>query len=62
MKDRFRKSFKKLYEKGDIYNRNMKAGIAKPCESFFTESQIVDGKCPDCGAPVEKAAKKPTSA
>ena len=43
------KIFKKLYEQGDIYKGYYEGKYCTPCESFFTESQIVDGKCPDCG-------------
>ncbi len=49
------KVFKKLYEQGDIYKGSYEGWYCVPCESFFTETQIVDGKCPDCGRPVEKA-------
>ena len=52
------KIFKKLNEQGDIYKSEYEGWYCKPCESFFTESQIVDGKCPDCGAPVEKAKEE----
>lgn len=52
------KIFKKLYDKGDIYKSEYEGWYCKPCESFFTESQIADGKCPDCGAPVEKAKEE----
>ncbi|TDT50558.1 methionine--tRNA ligase [Fonticella tunisiensis] len=45
--------FKKLYEKGDIYKGHYEGWYCTPCESFFTETQLVDGKCPDCGRPVE---------
>ncbi|SFB22844.1 methionyl-tRNA synthetase [Acetitomaculum ruminis DSM 5522] len=48
------KIFKKLYEKGDIYKSEYEGWYCTPCESFFTETQAVDGKCPDCGRPVEK--------
>jgi len=44
--------FKKLYEKGDIYKSEYEGMYCEPCESFFTESQLVDGKCPDCGREV----------
>ncbi|MCI8388044.1 MAG: methionine--tRNA ligase [Clostridiales bacterium] len=47
--------FKKLYEQGDIYKGSYEGWYCVPCESFFTETQVVDGKCPDCGRPVEKA-------
>ncbi len=47
-----KKIFKKLYEKGDIYKSEYSGKYCVPCESFFTESQLVDGKCPDCGREV----------
>ncbi len=46
--------FTKLYEKGDIYKSEYEGWYCTPCESFWTESQLVDGKCPDCGRPVQK--------
>lgn len=49
------KIFRKFYEQGDIYKGAYEGWYCKPCESFWTESQLVDGKCPDCGHPVEKA-------
>ena len=49
------KIFKKLYEKGDIYKSTYEGMYCTPCESFWTESQLVDGCCPDCGRPVKKA-------
>lgn len=52
------KIFKKLYDKGDIYKSKYVGMYCTPCESFFTESQLVDGKCPDCGRPVEKAEEE----
>ncbi len=52
------KIFKKLYEKGDIYKSEYEGWYCTPCESFFTESQLVDGKCPDCGRPVKKAKEE----
>jgi len=52
------KIFKKLYEQGDIYKGYYEGYYCKPCESFFTETQVKDGKCPDCGAPVEKAREE----
>lgn len=52
------KIFKKLYDQGDIYKSEYEGWYCKPCESFFTESQIDGGKCPDCGAPVEKAKEE----
>ena len=48
------KIFKKLYEQGDIYKGSYEGWYCTPCESFWTESQLVDGKCPDCGRPVVK--------
>ena len=53
-----RKIFKKLYEQGDIYKGSYEGWYCKPCESFFTESQLVDGKCPDCGTPAVKASEE----
>ncbi len=50
--------FKTMYEKGDIYKGAYKGKYCKPCESFWTESQLVDGKCPDCGRPVEDAEEE----
>lgn len=52
------KIFKKLYDKGDIYKGEYEGMYCTPCESFFTESQLVDGKCPDCGRPVEPAKEE----
>jgi len=52
------KIFKKLYEQGDIYKGHYEGYYCKPCESFFTATQVVDGKCPDCGAPVETAREE----
>ena len=49
------KIFRKMYEKGDIYKGTYKGKYCKPCESFWTESQLVDGKCPDCGREVYDA-------
>lgn len=48
------KIFNKLYEQGDIYKGEYEGWYCSPCESFWTESQLKDGKCPDCGRPVEK--------
>ena len=48
------KIFTKMYEKGDIYKGHYEGLYCKPCESFWTETQAVDGKCPDCGRPVTK--------
>ena len=50
--------FMKLYEKGDIYKGEYEGLYCTPCESFWTESQLVDGKCPDCGRPVTKAKEE----
>lgn len=52
------KIFKKLYEKGDIYKGHYEGMYCTPCESFFTESQLVDGKCPDCGREVTPAKEE----
>ena len=52
------KIFKKMYEKGDIYKGTYKGKYCTPCESFWTESQLVDGKCPDCGRPVQDAEEE----
>ena len=52
------KIFKKLYEKGDIYKGKYIGKYCKPCESFWTETQLVDGKCPDCGRPVVDAEEE----
>ena len=52
------KIFKKLYEQGDIYKGAYQGWYCTPCESFWTESQIKDGKCPDCGRPLKKAEEE----
>ena len=52
------KIFKKLYEQGDIYKGHYEGLYCTPCESFFTESQLVDGKCPDCGREVVPAKEE----
>ena len=52
------KIFKKLYEKGDIYKGYYEGLYCTPCESFFTESQLVNGKCPDCGGEVQPAKEE----
>lgn len=52
------KIFKKLYEKGDIYKGAYEGLYCTPCESFWTESQLVDGKCPDCGREVQPAKEE----
>ena len=50
--------FKKMYEKGDIYKGEYKGLYCTPCESFWTESQLVDGKCPDCGREVKEQSEE----
>ena len=50
--------FKKLYDKGDIYKGEYEGWYCTPCESFFTDSQLVDGKCPDCGREVYKSKEE----
>ena len=50
--------FRRMYENGDIYKGEYKGKYCKPCESFWTESQLKDGKCPDCGRPVEDASEE----
>ncbi len=50
--------FKKLYDQGDIYKGEYKGLYCTPCESFWTESQLVDGKCPDCGREVKEATEE----
>ncbi len=52
------KIFKKLYEQGDIYKGHYEGMYCTPCESFFTASQLVDGKCPDCGRPCQPAKEE----
>ena len=52
------KIFRKLYDQGDIYKGYYEGMYCTPCESFFTESQLVDGKCPDCGRPVTPAREE----
>ncbi len=52
------KIFKKLYDQGDIYKGKYEGLYCTPCESFFTESQLVDGKCPDCGGEVHSASEE----
>ena len=52
------KIFKKLYDQGDIYKGEYEGLYCTPCESFWTESQLVDGKCPDCGREVKKAKEE----
>lgn len=52
------KIFKKLYDQGDIYKSAYEGMYCTPCESFWTESQLVDGKCPDCGREVKPAKEE----
>lgn len=52
------KIFRQLYEQGDIYKGNYEGWYCTPCESFFTELQLKDGNCPDCGRPVEKTCEE----
>jgi methionyl-tRNA synthetase len=52
------KIFKKLYEQGDIYKSTYEGWYCTPCESFYTETQLADGKCPDCGSDVQKASEE----
>ena len=52
------KIFQKLYDQGDIYKGEYVGKYCTPCESFFTDSQLVDGKCPDCGRPVQEAKEE----
>ena len=52
------KIFKKLYDQGDIYKGFYEGMYCTPCESFFTASQLVDGKCPDCGRPCQPAREE----
>ena len=53
-----KKMFKRFYDQGDIYKGHYEGWYCTPCESFFTETQVVDGKCPDCGRPVEQAREE----
>lgn len=48
----------KIYDQGDIYKKNYEGLYCVPCESYWLERQLVDGKCPDCGRPVEKWRRK----
>ena len=57
-KERVQKIFKKLYDQGDIYKGRYEGLYCTPCESFFTESQLIDSKCPDCGREVKKASEE----
>ena len=56
--EQVQKIFKKLYDQGDIYKGYYEGMYCTPCESFFTESQLVDGKCPDCGRPCTPAKEE----
>ena len=56
--EQVQKMFKYMYEKGDIYKGYYEGMYCTPCESFFTESQLVDGKCPDCGRDVQPAKEE----
>ena len=56
--EQVRKIFKKFYEQGDIYKGAYEGWYCTPCESFWTESQLADGKCPDCGGEVKKAKEE----
>jgi len=55
---KIQKIFRKLYDKGDIYKGYYEGWYCTPCESFFTDTQLVDGKCPDCGREVKKAKEE----
>ena len=57
-KEQVQKIFKKLYDKGDIYKGHYEGLYCTPCESFWTSSQVTDGKCPDCGRPVVPAKEE----
>ncbi len=57
-KEKVQQIFKKLYDQGDIYKGKYEGLYCTPCESFFTEFQLIDGKCPDCGRPVEKVSEE----
>lgn len=56
--DAVQKIFKQLYDQGDIYKSEYEGWYCTPCESFWTETQLIDGKCADCGRPVEKAKEE----
>ena len=56
--DAVKKIFTRFYEQGDIYKGHYEGWYCTPCESFFTDTQVVDGKCPDCGRPVEQAKEE----
>jgi len=55
------KIFKKLYDQGDIYKSEYEGWYCTPCESFWTKTQLVDGKCPDCGREVELTKRRAIS-
>ena len=57
-KEKVQKIFKRLYDQGDIYKSEYKGLYCTPCESFWTENQLVDGKCPDCGREVNEATEE----
>ena len=57
-KEKVQKIFKRFYDQGDIYKSDYKGLYCTPCESFWTESQLVDGKCPDCGREVNEATEE----
>ena len=57
-KETVQKIFKKLYDQGDIYKSSYEGLYCTPCESFWTETQLVNGNCPDCGRPVEKSKEE----
>lgn len=57
-KKKVQEIFKRLYDQGDIYKGHYEGMYCTPCESFFTEGQLADGKCPDCGAEVKKAKEE----
>ena len=57
-KERVKKIFMELYEKGDIYKGEYEGMYCKPCEAYWTDSQLEDGCCPDCGRPVENAKEE----
>ncbi len=56
--EQVQKIFKKLYDQGDIYLGKYEGWYCTACESFFTETQVIDGKCPDCGRPVQKSSEE----
>ena len=58
MRSRYRRFLSSLYDQGDIYKGAYEGMYCTPCESFWTESQLVDGKCPDCGREVKPAREE----